>query len=481
MPNTRIQELLTLTPNEQDIVKCQYALGQSLNYVDTFRCITGGSETLVVDCNLQAMLNIMAGFSQGNLQCSKINNVTGSMYLAYSASPEHGLQVSGRALPSSQVVVGSEVKGVEASVRKCYPQLISVCGSSCIELHRLGLAREDAVVVGIVMAGACCQFCAAYLLNKNFPVLVALSPELCLFGTFGEQRAVAEWCLRVVSFSCVTAGKLLFDRGESLQHIGVCLDISTSFAKPVRNGWKSPHQRHDESAGDGVARLVSQRSIRLNHIMRIYEQVRLSGKDSRTPDPSTVVLFPEGVVSVPGDGIRECDDLRSMLIAVCIRDGFGGLDLCHCPLILFPRLSPEDGWRNDKPSPAQRERYLEQLHIANAVLNSAQVAHLDERPANIMWREVDGEEFVKIELRLIDFEDAVRFNHVISSDFVAAVVRSNDLRYPFKSGDEATPQLAGPLHNSFFYEAVSQWTLSDEVEFGEFMKGAGADILGALE
>jgi hypothetical protein len=115
------------------------------------------------------------------------------MHLAGSASPEHCLLFKNTSIPNAQILVGCEAKGNEASVCMCYPQLIAVCGSSAIEMHRLGLAQEDCVVPGIVMAGSCCQFCAIYLLNNNFPNFVVLSPEISLFGTFQDQYAIAQW------------------------------------------------------------------------------------------------------------------------------------------------------------------------------------------------------------------------------------------------------------------------------------------------
>jgi hypothetical protein len=106
------------------------------------------------------------------------------------------------------------------------------------------------------------------------------------------------------------------------------------------------------------------------------------------------------------------------------------------------------------------------------------VAHLDERPANIMWKALINAENEHVELRLIDFEDAVFFDHVISSEYVAAVVRRLDLRYPFKNGDEKSIQFAKKFHNDFFYEALLlQWMASEEADFNEFMNIKGSEIL----
>ena len=475
--NARLQDLVDLAVDQPLVTSFRCALCEYLQYVDTFRNIPGGSESALVDCNLQHMLALMAIYSKGKLTCTKTNTIQkDSMYLAGSASPEHCLQFISRSLSSPQVVIGSEVKGVEASVRTCLPQLISVCGSRCIEMHRLGLNREACVVPGIVVAGASCQFYAMYLLKDTFPVLVALSPELSLFGTLQEELKIAEWCLRLVSFASATGDQLLLSHEtKRASVVAVRLNMTGYFAKPVRNGL-----RLLSTAGDQATPFFSQKHKRLNHIMRLYEQMRVACR-GLSIDVKSLILFPEGVVAVSGDDVPESKALRAILISECVRNGFTEQHLSYGPLILFPRLSAADGWRNDKPPEAHRQSYLTQLQSANAAINAAQVAHLDERPANIMWRVITVEDFTQVELRLIDFEDAELFNYVIPSEFVATVVENGDSRYPFTSGDEKTEQLAKRFHNDFFLEAVSQWAISEIVDFGEFMKQNGADILSNIQ
>jgi hypothetical protein len=439
VPNLRIQNLMDWKCSERDIVSFQAMLDASLCCADTFRKIRGGSETVLVDRNLQAMLTAMADFSKNVLRCRKTNYEKETMYLAKSASPAHGLYLHNRA--EQAVIIGSEAKGVEASLRMCFPQLIALCGSSCIELHRMGVPREDCAVLGIAMAGSSCQFCAVYLLRDNFPVMVAVSPVLTLFGTMQEQYSVAAWCLRFLRFG-TEASRLSYGFAQVRQRdVMVMLITSDYFAKPVRCRW-TLHQ--DDP---GTVRLFSNKFVRLNHIMRMYEKLRKTVEGVRS-----VVLFPEGVISVPGDDVDASMELRMKLIECCEQEGFRNMDLMYTPLILFPRLH---GWTTEKPPLHLCDSYIEQLTRAHDALNQAQIAHLDERPANIMWRELVDSELAGVEIRLIDFEDAVFFNHVIPVQFVQAVVNTADSRYPFKGGDDETEQLAGAKHNVFFLEAVS--------------------------
>jgi len=151
--------------------------------------------------------------------------------------------------------------------------------------------------------------------------------------------------------------------------------------------------------------------------------------------------------------------------------------LLYCPLILFPRLFVDEGWVISKPTEQHRQGYLEQLYAATTALNTAGVAHLDMRPANIMWRPLaEDTSMFFVEVRLIDFEDAELFGDEISSELVSTIIKLGDRRYPFTEGDEKTTQMANKFHNDFFYEAVSQWTTSEFDNFQEFMTLSGAEI-----
>mmetsp|Transcript_16465 Transcript_16465/g.22508 ORF Transcript_16465/g.22508 Transcript_16465/m.22508 type:complete len:112 (-) Transcript_16465:50-385(-) len=73
-------------------------------------------------------------------------------YLCRATCPEHCLFYfyrSGSQSPD-KLVVGAEVKGLDASIESCYSQLISVCGNGAISLLESGVSLEDAVVPGIL-------------------------------------------------------------------------------------------------------------------------------------------------------------------------------------------------------------------------------------------------------------------------------------------------------------------------------------------
>eukprot|EP01032_Pedospumella_encystans_P011306 gene11306-13152_t len=463
IPNARLQKLVELNVDEQEVITFQCSLERSVRYVDTFRNLPDGSAEALVEGNMYNLIAIIAGYCGGKKkitfgQENLIKNR--GVHLAGSASGQYCM-FGGKELFNSPVVLGSAVSGVESSLRCCLPQLVALCGSACIELHRLGLPRELCVVPGVAMAGASCQFYAVYLVEDNFPVLVALSSALCPFGSLEQQFTIAQWGLRFAACAVATADLLTQSRAAERPHTAVSLNMAGYFAKPIRNGWPLLNhnpwgfiQRHILSC--------SQMNVRLNRIMRLYEKLRLSCRGEAV-DIKSLVLFPEGVVTMPqNDAPIESKALLELLTRECAQNGFSSASgLCGCPVILFPRLSEADGWRTDKPPPTHRDSYLTQLRAAGEALNRAHIAHLDLRPSNIMWRAVCPS---AVEFYVIDFEDAELFDHVIPEEFVNAVVRASDHRYPFRYEDHhEKTQLAKKFHNDYFVEAITQWAMSEEV------------------
>ena len=62
-----------------------------------------------------------------------------------------------------------------------------------------------------------------------------------------------------------------------------------------------------------------------------------------------LVLFPECVVTMPGEGLHfdQLSAICVLLQSFCIKDGFKHVEL-FCPFILFPQLSDEAGWSAKK-------------------------------------------------------------------------------------------------------------------------------------
>ena len=69
--NIRLQKIKDSPVDQGKAINFQCELENSLKYVDTFRNIRGGSESAIVDSNLQRMLAIMVKFSNRELFCEK--------------------------------------------------------------------------------------------------------------------------------------------------------------------------------------------------------------------------------------------------------------------------------------------------------------------------------------------------------------------------------------------------------------------------
>ena len=129
------------------------------------------------------------------------------------------------------------------------------------------------------MAGSCLQFCAVYLLEDNFPVTVAMSPEINLFGSNKDQQLIAVWCLRFASLANETVDMLSHSNREAPVNNSADLRLTMEnyFAKPVRNKQRSRkyHQTSDS------LNLISRRFMKMNRLMEVYERLRLSCEDEK--------------------------------------------------------------------------------------------------------------------------------------------------------------------------------------------------------
>ena len=80
---------------------------------------------------------------------------------------------------------------------------------------------------------------------------------------------------------------------------------------------------------------------------------------------------------------------------------------------------------------------MAELDKAIAFMNTGTIAHMDLRPANIMWQERDGNAVI---MKIIDFELSVIFSHSICPEWIELILSTNDYRYPFRVGDEQRRQ-----------------------------------------
>jgi serine/threonine protein kinase len=135
-------------------------------------------------------------------------------------------------------------------------------------------------------------------------------------------------------------------------------------------------------------------------------------------------------------------------------------DLPRSPVIIFEHLKPTDSWSNSRPPNEKATKYLKTLKKAISVLTDAKVAHMDLRPSNIMWRW--NQEKQKIEIKIIDFEDAVIFGEKIR--FIERLKYDVMHRYPLMNTKER--EYASSYHNDWFFHSIQLWLIDKNSNLG---------------
>jgi len=120
-----------------------------------------------------------------------------------------------------------------------------------------------------------------------------------------------------------------------------------------------------------------------------------------------------------------------------------------------------------------KQVYAELTKVVN-LLNAAGIAHMDLRPANILWKVNNSTNTMS--LQVIDFEDVCFFGTFIDN----AEALKNDARYPIHPSDSRVLIQANSKCNEWFLNAVSEYlNYNDNVEntsFTHFMNKHYSDF-----
>jgi hypothetical protein len=448
VPNRRLKTLVAAVfgSSVNGHAECNF---RNLMTLNSWKVPPGGSETKLNDPNLDAVLKVIKSFIvHTDVTCGKGPLAFTSVMSSQESSPEYQLRYK-----NHYVLVGSEAKGAEASEFTAYIQGLQICGDAAIELYRAGLGRDNCVVPGILCFGESIIIFAAYLIADCFPVYTQLSEPLSFCSNFTGRQKLVQWASNIASFAENTVS-LLQQTFPPLQMKTVSealIDINSYFFKPVRTAAKGCIFA-DTNTFSSTAR------TNLNNIMEVYYV--LSQKDGKG---QSLILYPQGVVDYPDSSIVSSYDIHVALTARLQADGFAEFQT-NSPLIVFERLHHKDGWTNEKPvGEAAVSKYMDLLKNALDLLNKAQVAHLDLRPQNIMWRMHQG----VMEMRLIDFETCIPFGLCIPPESATHFAR--DARYPVFHEEKDNFVLCGEFHNMWFYVSIYKWLDSDVVHFSDFM------------
>ena len=498
IPNLRLQMLLkhygTLSNDTDGVCSFEYALRTNLKVLHTWKYSFGGTETSICDPNLAKYLSrIKDCIDSSFVTIVMRDSVPFELVLAAQTSKtEHHIQWN------NHVLLGSEAKGIDSSQYEAMVQGFQISGDSAVHMWRCGLSTHDAVVPLILSYSDSFCIYAVYLIPECYPVLVQLSPPLT-YLTFEGRCALARWGIALARFAEETVNCLRNPQNKARTNLKSGVYISPSFFyKPLRD-------YHKSKDGSGDIRVYSGSSYWGDHRVDNGSSHRLSLESlmvayqclSVVPRAHDFFLFPLGVISYPSE---EAPSIKSMICDI-MKKSIQKYFLYHddllrngCPVVVYDLLTPSC-WSNKKPPPYAVESYIACVKSAVAILNKACIAHLDLRPANILWRvtpplsdidstlsaaDVDRESesaakrrrvesgtAVMVEIRVIDLEDAVPFGF----NFQHTCILRSDPRYPVHKNDYRELILADESHNNWFFEAVSSWARQTNIEkFSEYMR-----------
>lgn len=441
--------------------------------MNTWEYPVGGSETNVTGKNgylfMNEIINIISHQSDPNLQSFSTLPVVTHGTLPF--SPKFtcsNTSTEPRIVLGSHILMGSEFKGVEFSMFAAMPQGFQVCVDSCLYLYRTtDLKYQDCVIPGLIICGHhLYQFYGIYLVADSFPVAVLLSRPLC-FMIEEDRRIICKWAHVLASFIIETISMIdkskkgVTDSKKKTQASSRIMVFKTCdmFFKPIRS-----HLRM-------IDYTLSDLNTILHRIMQIYNKLwNYTLIDSHMQD---YFLFPIGVMSIASkriikiqqktsskdsshlysDNVQRIDDNIQYDVLKRINDipNFRTTDWpITTPVIIFDALKSSQGWKNTKPDEVYVQEYLSHLYEIVTILNNSSIAHLDLRPANIMWRIKND---CNLEIKIIDFEDSYIFGEVV------LIADMNDPRYPYRIRDssDSSKLVASCYHNIWFYVAVKSW------------------------
>jgi hypothetical protein len=450
VPNQRVRALLELH-NEFDITSDDVRdlashLATTLQSIHTWKDMEGGSETHINDPNSVAVLNLIS--SRASQQTSVGGTVPKFDFILANkkSKPEHSLR------HGEFFILCTESKGRDASTFAPLVQGFEIGADAAAFMWRKGVASADVVVPVMLSFGDCLQFYAVYLIPECYPVVVCLSSALSCV-TLSGRLEIARWIISLADFADNTI-QILQQQQRATRRRNLGLYINPFFFKPLRNMHKNKNETHEKAGG-------FYRSS-LEDFLSIYQII------DTVEAPERHILFPVGVLAYPQrDSIAYAQKIREIL-GQCFSKYFNqSLELIEqsgAIVVPFPLLCEKDGWSNNKPPESHAQAYINELCTAVSVLNDAEVAHMDLRPSNIMWR-LDPDDDSKVQMQIIDLEDAERFGHPIR----LWEVLKDDARYPVPS-DADSPMKASAYHNDWFLNSVSAWARDTHAErYSRFM------------
>jgi hypothetical protein len=411
IPNQHLRELQEaandLQPSSELIAKVRKCLKYG---VQTFQHQTDSETQAVMPTNIALFRLLKDEIKLPAVECFYGSNLTGELHFHY-ALGSHGSEPEPTIISRGAVLVGSESKGVLDSAFKAVNQASQVAGDGANFLQALGLEHNECVVPAMLCTGDYVQFMGAHLLPTSYPVYSFLSRPFTLTSR-ADQKALAGWIVALTKHCRVWSRKVEEALHPSSRYstegryVNVIeIDCRNLFLKPVRHGLTVEEAKQGKYLPYrmGASRVFDIfQSLHTNPKCRIYFN------------------FPLGCVQMPGSSHPKVRNaMYSSLHPKFKKEDNEQSDktrLRGTRYIVFPKL---DDWFDGKPPEDLRQVYTKELKRAVQAMADSKVCHGDLRPRNVMWRRIaDG-----IELKIVDFEDALLLGEIIPP-------RRWDARYP---------------------------------------------------
>ena len=434
--------------NIQLFLKDEYAS------LTSFGDVVGGSESLGYAPALSKLLQMikfcLKEYHEINMDLT-INEMNSVIVRSVKSEPR--LEFKFHLSIPPLVVLGTECKGAKNGFFDAIIQAFQVCADAALMFLALGIPREDISVPGIVCYGGFYQFFAVYLAPSSFPCISLLSNPLNPSHRKDRRKmAITLECLN--AFIVKQISPLIGKAGMKNSEIPPTKDIllggsgNNLFFKPVRGSVT-------------MTSFISNSTNNLDNILSAYKELDF------VPNSTECILFPIGIMCINDKSVKTTRDIVKFVYDVVASDFEGFVFPVGSPLLIFERL--DSNWKNTKPPDLLRKSYLLKLEQAIEVLIKANVAHLDLRPANIMWKENKGSIDDQVQIFLIDFESIVFFGEIISPSDIMAYLK--DARYPFVA-DSGVSEVCIASKDTYVWwiKSIDMWLNSDFEYYKDFME-----------
>ena len=458
------------------ILSTTQPLRRTIYGLHTFSSIFNVQESFSTQPLLDAFLHnikVMAetsGLRIQNVKRRQVQEILQNMPLS-GANTEPEPCLSTKVANMTWICLVSEAKTPAASLLAALLQGCALGGDAAICQRIQGLNCSSCAVPIVLCASEFIQIAGAYLVEESVPVFCMLSRPLNrLLDKDLHELVVWQNCLADFIVQTVKLCK------DAKRNTGTkrapALNLTRYFLKPIRyehmDIFGEPNL-NPENAQKAEKFTTNHRCV-VNRMLQVYEKLR---KNTRV---ASYISMPVGMLQLPSN--ENSKNYKQMVARIekcfenhSLRDGD---TKPLTPLMVYEFL---EGWKNmsDSIQELGTDENLGSLIIKKIrevinLCNLEGVVFLDLRPANIMWREVDG----VVEIKLIDFEDVYLEGHPIDRSWVEE--HRNDPRHNLETYTAGAHGLyhANTATNNFFVKSIRAYLENTKnnysLSFTDFMR-----------